>query len=235
MKLKMRIKIGVDFLMSVLLLALMAYQIIGQELHEWFGSGMLVLFILHNILNMRWYKNLFKAKYNPLRVLQTLINFSVLISMLCLGFSGIVMSRHVFAALDIHGPMATARVMHLVASYWGFVLMGVHLGLHWSMVIGIFRKLLSGKKVPVILPWLMRLTAILIAGYGLYSFLKADIASYMFLQNQFVFFDFEQNAISVLTEYIAMMCFWVFVGFYAAKGIGKLSALKTEKVPKKMK
>lgn len=120
MHVKMKIKVGIDLLMTVLLLLLMAYQITGQELHEWFGTGMLVLFLLHNILNRKWYGNLFKGKYQPLRVIQTVINFSVMAAILCLGFSGIVMSHYVFAAFSIHGPMATARTMHLAASYWVF-------------------------------------------------------------------------------------------------------------------
>ena len=104
MKAKMKIKMGIDFLMTVLLFLLMSYQITGQELHEWFGAEMLVLFLLHNILNIRWYGSLFKGKYTLLRIMQMIINISVLISMLCLGFSGVVMSRHVFAGLSIHGP-----------------------------------------------------------------------------------------------------------------------------------
>lgn len=69
MKPKMIIKLCIDFVMTVLLLLLMAYQIVGEKLHEWFGAGMLVLFIAHNILNIRWYANLFKGKYKPVRVL----------------------------------------------------------------------------------------------------------------------------------------------------------------------
>ncbi|MDO4341045.1 MAG: hypothetical protein Q4C91_23715 [Eubacteriales bacterium] len=111
MKPKMKIKMGIDLLMTVLLLCLMAYQITGEALHEWFGSGMLLLFIAHHILNIRWYGNLLKGKYKPLRIVQTIVNFSVLIAMLCLGYSGIIMSRHVFAVLPIGGPMATARSM----------------------------------------------------------------------------------------------------------------------------
>ena len=114
LKTKMKIKMGIDFLMTVLLFLLMSYQITGQELHEWFGTGMLVLFLLHNILNIRWYGSLFKGKYTLLRTMQTLINISILISMLCLGFSGIVLSCHIFAGLPIQGPMATARTMHQI-------------------------------------------------------------------------------------------------------------------------
>lgn len=225
----MKIKMGIDVSMTVLLLLLMAYQITGQELHEWIGAGMLVLFLLHNILNIRWYGNLFKGKYTLLRVTQVIINLSVLASMLCLGFSGIVMSRHVFAELPIHGPMATARTMHLAASYWGFVLMSIHLGFHWSMILGMFGRLWNGKKMPAVFVWLMRFIAVFIAGYGAYCFHKNNIASYMFLKQEFVFFDFEQSAASVFAEYISMMGLWIFVSFYAVKGIRKITSLKKER------
>lgn len=214
-----KIKMGIDFLMTVLLLCLMAYQITGQELHEWFGAGMLILFITHNILNIRWYGNLFKGKYKPLRIVQTIVNFSVLASMLCLGYSGIVMSRHVFVALPISGPMATARSMHMAASYWGFVLMSIHLGMHWGMI----GRLLKDRKIPAAAVWALQFLAVVIAGYGLVCFIQKDIASYMFLKNQFVFFDFEQSTVSVFVEYIAMMGFWIFAGFYMSRGIRKVS------------
>lgn len=223
MKPKMKIKMGIDLLMTVVLLCLMAYQITGELLHEWFGAGMLILFIAHNILNIRWYGNLFKGKYKLLRIVQTIVNFSALISMICLGYSGIVMSRHVFAALPISGPMATARSMHMAAAYWGFVLMSIHLGMHWGMIVGMFKRLLRGRKMTVAAQWGLRLAAVIIAGYGLLCFIQKDIVSYMFLKNQFVFFDFEQGAISVFVQYIAMMGFWIFVSYYIIRGIGRIS------------
>lgn len=263
-KINLKIKMGIDVLMTILLLGLMAYQITGQALHEWLGAGMLVLFLAHNILNIRWYGNLFKRKYKLPRIIQTIVDFSVLAAMLCLGYSGIVMSRHVFAALSIDGPMATARRMHLAASYWGFVLMSFHLGMHWGMVTGMFRRLskgrelfgrkmlgrgqpdgkrpdeeqsgreLSSRELPDRKPsgtsmrisWL---AALLIAVYGLVCFIRKDIVSYMFLKNEFVFFDFEQSILSVFLEYAAMIGFWVFVGFCVARGAGKVSAHTVKK------
>ena len=226
MKQKQKIKICVDLLMTVLLLCLMAYQIIGQELHEWFGAGMLVLFLLHNALNMKWYGRLFKGKYTTVRIVQTVVNLCVLTTMLCLGFSGIVLSRHVFSFVR-GGPMATARTMHLAASYWGFVLMSIHAGLHWGMILGMARKLKKKKSQTSV--WILRLAALAIAGYGLFCFISTDIPSYMFLKNQFVFFDFEQSAVSVFAEYAAIMGFWIFIGHYFAKGIGKLNFLKAKR------
>lgn len=222
MKLKMKIKVFIDFLMTMLLLLLMAFQITGQEFHEWFGAGMLVLFLVHNILNFKWYRGLFKGKYNIVRVLQMIINLAVLFSMLCLAYSGIVMSRYVFDFVSIRGQMALARQMHMAASYWGFVLMSVHLGFHWGMVVGIAKKIIRGGKIPGSMVWILRIIAVAVAVYGAICFYKADIVSYMFLEIQFAFFDFEQAAVSVFSEYIAMMGLWVFAGYYFMRGCVKI-------------
>lgn len=225
MKRKVKVKMCIDFLMTVLLILLMAYQVTGQELHEWFGAGMLVLFIVHNILNIQWYRNLFRGTYRLARIFGTLINFAVLAAILSLGYSGIVMSRHLFVFLPINRGMALARVMHLAGSYWGLVLMSLHLGFHWGMVTGMFRKYLSGKKL-FSLTWLSRLFALAVAGFGAWCFVRADIISYLFLKNEFAFFDFEKSSFLVLTEYTAMIGLWVFVGYYVTRGIGKLTCKK---------
>ena len=214
---KPKIKMLIDVLMTLLLILLMAYQITGQKLHEYCGTAMLVLFLLHHILNIKWYKNLLNGKYRALRIFSTLVNFALLVSMLCLGFSGIVMSRHVFAFLPINGPMATARTMHMAASYWGFVLMSVHIGLHWVIATGMFQRKMKGKRIPEWSVWIFRLMAFIFAGYGAVCFVKADIISYMFLKSQFVFFDYEKSAVLVFFEYFAMMTMWVFITYYITK------------------
>lgn len=74
-------KIVIDVIMTVLLLVLMARQLTGDSVHEWLGTVMLILWIAHHILNRSWYSHLFKRKYTPARILQTVINFAVLIAM----------------------------------------------------------------------------------------------------------------------------------------------------------
>ncbi len=229
MKGKMKIKIILDFLMTVILLVLMAFQITGQELHEWFGSGMLVLFLLHNILNFKWYKNLFKGRYTMFRVLQTVIDLAVLISMLCLAYSGMLMSQYALSFIPLDGSMALARQMHMAASYWGFVLMGIHAGLHYGMVVGMAGKAVKGRRIPKVAVWVLRVFAVLIAAYGAVCFYRANIISYMLLKNQFAFFDFEQSAVSVFTEYAAMMGLWIWFSYYLAKTLKKIPSAKAKK------
>ena len=74
------IKRIVDVCMTILLLCLMAYQVTGEALHEWIGIGMTVLVIIHQLLNRKWYGALFKGKYNPYRIITTVVNIALLLS-----------------------------------------------------------------------------------------------------------------------------------------------------------
>ena len=103
MKPKMMFKMAVDLAMTVLLFLLMAYLLVGETAHEWLGLAMFLLFILHHILNWRWYRSLFKGNYTPIRILQTLLNILLLASVIGLMVSGIILSREVFDFLPVSG------------------------------------------------------------------------------------------------------------------------------------
>ena len=78
--------------------------------------------------------------------------------------------------------------------------------------------------------WALRMIAIVIAGYGVFAFVKREIGSYMLLKIQFVFFDFEEPLIFFLLDYLAAMGLFVFVGHYIAtaiRGLGEKRARKT--------
>lgn len=105
MKAKAKIKWTLDVLMTIALFFLMGYQFWGKAVHEWIGTGMFVLFIAHQVCNLNWYKSLFRGRYTPIRILQCMINILTLAAMLALMYSGITMSRHVFAFLPIRGGM----------------------------------------------------------------------------------------------------------------------------------
>lgn len=230
MKPKMILKISIDLVMTVLLLLQMAYMLIGNTAHEWIGATMFVLFILHHVLNIRWYRNLFKGRYSGFCVLQTAVNFSVLLCMLGLMVSGIIMSRDVFSFLPIDGGMGFARMLHMVAAYWGFLLMSAHLGLHWGMIMGMVRKIRKQKEPSKIQTWTLRILVLLISGFGVYAFVKHNLLSYMFMKNQFVFFDMQQPLISFLTEYLAMMGLWACLSYYISRAVQKFSVKKTDKL-----
>ena len=223
MKNKMKLKMMIDLLMTLSLLLLLSYQLTSQTVHELLGTGMVVLFIAHNLLNLGWYKNLFRGRWDGVRAMKTAVNLALLVLLIAMGASGVVMSRSLFAGLPIRSGMALSRVVHLAGAYWGFLLMSLHLGLHWKMILGIAKK-----RLPRLPAWPLRITAIAISGYGAFCFLRAGIPSYLFLQNEFAFFDYEKNAVLVLAEQFAIMGLWVFLGHYLLVGLGKFSAKRNQ-------
>lgn len=189
----------------------MAFMLSGQEIHEWLGTGMLALFIIHHALNRSWLRSMGRGKYTPLRVIQTALVVSVSLSMLGSLFSGSMMSRYVFGFLPIHGGMAFARMLHMLSAYWGFIFLSAHLGLHRWMLMGMVMRAMSLKTGSVVRTFTHRILACGIAVYGVYVFGKHHIADYLLWRSMFVFFDYEQPPLQFLGEYLAMMGLWVFL------------------------
>ena len=161
-----------------------------------------------------WYKNLSKGKYTKFRIAQTVINFLILFLIISSGISGIVMSRYVFRFLDLEISTSLARLVHMCAGYWGFILMSVHLGMHWGMISGMLQKHLKDKKIFNIS---LKVLGIFISLHGIYTFIKLNLFSYMILKNQFVFLDFEQSPLSVFFDYFSIMTTYVTVTYYFIK------------------
>lgn len=221
MKPKMTVKITADILMTALMMFLMGYHLWGDTAHEWVGAGVFVLFILHHILNFGWYKNLFRKKYGPVRILQTAVDISVFAAMLGLMISGVILSRKVFAFLPIKGGMAFARTLHIAATHWGFVLMSLHLGLHWSMFVGLAKKAAGLNKPSRVRGIICFLTAAAIAAYGIYVFISRDFSDYMTLKTKFAFLDYGESKVRFYLDYAALMGAFVFIGHYAVRLLGK--------------
>ena len=179
--------------MTLALFFSMGYHLWGEILHEWIGAGMFLLFIIHHILNRKWTGNLVKGRYTPMRAAQTVLVILILICMLGSMVSGIILSRHLFAFLDIRGLSSQARVIHMTCAYWGFVLMSLHLGIHWGIMTRITGKMF--QKPSSVRRWTARIVGAGIAVYGIYAFAKRDILSYMMMQVHFVFFDYSEPVV----------------------------------------
>ena len=226
MKTKTTMKWVLDVLMTITLLLLMGYQFWGETAHEWIGAGMFLLFFAHQLLNRNWYRNLFRGRYTSVRVLQLIINLLTLVAMLALMYSGIVLSRHMFAFLPIKGGLMLARQLHILGSYWGYLMMSLHLGLHWSMVLGIIRKKTGIKNTSRIRSGICFAAGLLIAGYGISVFVRRDFPLYLFLRSHFVFLDYEEPVFLYYVDYVALMGTCIFIAHYLSKGFRKLSKKK---------
>ena len=213
---KKHIRILVDCGMVLLLPLLMAYSLVGEAAHEYLGIGMFLLFVIHHILNIAWWKHIFCGKYTLLRILGTAVNLTLAMIMLALPISGMMLSRHVFRFLHFNGA-SMARTVHLMASYWGLVLMSFHAGMHGNVMMGMFRKAAHTQQTSKIRTWSLRVIAVLLAICGIHAFVKNRISSYLFLRTQFVFIDFSQPVVLALLDYLAIIAFFAIIGYYISK------------------
>ena len=152
-----------------------------------------------------------------MRIMQTGLVLLILCAMAGLMVSGTILSRHALSFLPIKGGRSFARNLHMISAYWGFVLMSVHLGFHWSMMMGMAKKFFP--KPSAVRKWVLRILALVIAGYGVYAFIRRDIGIYMLLRSHFVFFDYEEPLVFFYLDYIAVMGLFLLIGNYACAGL----------------
>lgn len=205
------IKISIDIIMTLLFFLLTAYHWTGDEIHEYLGFSLFIFFIAHHILNFNWYKNLFKGKYSFNRILNTFINIALFVCMLGLMISGIMFSRKVLFFLNLGGGGMFNRRLHMLSASWGFVFISAHIGMHWGMFMSIGNKFIKLKNAFV------QVLGILIAVYGIYSFIKRELYQKMFLLIDYAFFDYEEPIIFFFLDYLAIMGLFIFITYYLQK------------------
>lgn len=210
-------RILIDITMTILFLVLMAYHVTGNSLHEWFGVTLFLLFIVHHVLNFKWYKGLFKGKYTASRVLMAAVNLLLFAAMVGMMISGIMLSREVFSFLNLRAGMFGRR-LHMVSTAWGFCLMAAHVGFHWGMVVAMMKKLpVSGKWAGII----ARVVAALLAFYGVYAFISRQIGERMLLLMEYAFFDYGEPAVFFFADYICILILFAALSYYLAKLLRK--------------
>lgn len=167
------------------------------------------------------------GKYTPFRIFQTLVNILMLVSMLALMYSSIVMSRYVFSFLSISGEMSIARRLHILGSYWGFLLMALHLGLHWNVLINFVLKRFPAKQPSVIYSLMFFLLGLVVSSFGLVALIKRDFPTYLLLKNEFVFWDYSESILRFYFDYVALMGLCIFVSHYLSKLFRKIGRQKS--------
>lgn len=236
-----RLRMSIDITMTVLSIILMGGNFLfpADLVHEILGTGLFVLWGVHIFLNHRWYDAIFRGKYNPYRVMQTVINCCILLCTIFLMISGIILSNHLFTFLNIQSGLGFARIAHLLASHWYYLFMSLHIGLHVGMITNKMRhpapinchpELVSGSstnempkqvrhdKLHKIIP---RIILALLCAYGVYAFIDRGVWKYLILKQQFFFFDLERGYILFAMDYISIIILFATISHFIAKLLKK--------------
>lgn len=194
------IRMLIDVVMFILMLILMGPHITDNFIHEVLGVTTFILFIIHHILNIRYYKTIFKGKYNFTRIFMLVIDIALFIAMIGMMISSIIISSDVFAFLNI--PTSEfGRNLHLASTSWGFFIMAMHVGLHLNALVYKVKNKLKSSNFE----YVAYLLLIVVLIYGIYSFIKHKLWEDMFLLTHFKFFDYDQSPILFYLEMLSIV------------------------------
>lgn len=215
---KNKVKLIVDSLMTICFVALMCNQMLGLFAHEILGIIVIVLFFIHQILNINYYKNLFKGKYNKTRVAYLIIDLLLLIMMLVMILSSILISQYTLKFLNLRNNYI-GRKLHIISVYSIYMLIGLHLGLHYNMIFKF-----KGKKKLV----LNSILTVVALGLGVTGIIQREIFQKLTLKSLFPLYS-EEGIWVMILEYIGILLLFTMIGY------GVFSLINFKKKEKKDK
>lgn len=165
---KMIQKLILDIIMTIIMIILMGYTVSGALIHEILGISVLILIVIHNALNIKWISAIIKNKSKGLNYkiyLRLIINILMTINSIFLAVTSVVISRNLFAFLNIsHSNIWSS--LHGLSAYIEIAMISIHVGLHWSMIMSAFRNMFNLKDKSSIRTASLRVIAFLLAALG---------------------------------------------------------------------
>lgn len=199
-----------DISLTAILILQMSYMKIGELTHEVLGILMFILFTIHLYLNKEWLNNINNGKYTLFRKIQMIINILAFSCMILMAVSGVIISKHIFSFFEINKGISLGRNLHIFASYWGFIVISLHIGFHWKVVLNkIIKRMNNNKYIENILEY----TGLVGFLLGIYIFKEENIIRYLFLIEKFVFFDTNINLFIFLAKYLMIMWAYIYIGY----------------------
>jgi hypothetical protein len=170
------LKITLDVVMTVTLALLYNSHVFSMAFHEIAGLGIFGLLVIHCLLNRKWVVAVTKQFLG--KPLSAKIRFGygidalLLITFLTIITSGICESQVLFPSGGEKDRLW--RSVHHFSAGISVVLVGIHLGLHWGFVKGMFKKAMHIHEKAA-RPMSMAVLALVLA-FGVYNMATGSFA-----------------------------------------------------------
>ncbi|MBY3233399.1 DUF4405 domain-containing protein [Rhizobium laguerreae] len=204
-----RVRLLLDFVAVGLIIACLAYWWLDNLSHEVFGTALFALVIGHNVFNRRWYGNVRTGRRDATRILNIFTIICLAIAMLVMLSTSLLISRDLFSFLALDGAFAV-REIHMFAGYWTLLIIAIHLGTRWMVVMNTIRSTLGLSSPSAARTMALRATAMAIAIWGVRSSLEMAFGSKLTLTYSLDMWDFNESMLGFFINYASI------VGLYAA-------------------
>jgi hypothetical protein len=207
------LRLAFDLTAASLLLIGLAYWWLGNTAHELAGTAMFVLLILHNAFNRRWYGTVPRTRPEPRSLFNVAITFVLMIGMLALLVTSVLISNTLSGLMPAYGGF-TARQTHIFAGYWVLVIVAVHLGLRWPLIMNVARNLLGISKPSVGRTVALRVSAAGIAIHGVWSSFALGVGTKLSMQMTLDWWNFEEAVAGFFVHGIAVAGLYIVAAYY---------------------
>ena len=172
-------KIVIDIIMITFMILLMSMNTTGELLHEILGIGIGIAFIIHIILNFKWIKSMTNNIRNKQINIKSKILYwlNVILGIFMIGdmVTGILISESLFPNINI-GDRAALIEWHNWISYWMLIIMAIHLGFHWNMVVTGINKIIKEAKENIFVKIIFKLVYAVIGILGIIGLMKQSVS-----------------------------------------------------------
>lgn len=156
--------------MTLLFILMFKKNVFGLAFHEIAGLAVLGMFVLHKVLNLKWIasvsKNLFNKDLSTRVKIGYLVDVLLLIAMTLIALSGFFISKIVF---NINDDNHMWKAIHYMSSDIGLALVGIHVGLHYDLIVLTVKRVFKINKIPLYGRIMAGVIAALIMVFGIYN------------------------------------------------------------------
>lgn len=221
------LRLVLDGLAAALLLFAFSYYWQGNAAHEVAGMAMFMLLVAHGVFHHRWFANLAKAPPARRGKFNIALTLLLLAGMLVLLATSLVISETVFAEWRWDDD-STARQIHIGAAYWLLVIVSIHLGLRWPLLMAVTSRLLGIATPSAMRTVILRLVAIAIATQGMYSALALNLRYRLLFQMTLDWWSFEESVAGFFGHCLAVMGLCIFLTHFTMQGLGRIRRRVTD-------
>jgi hypothetical protein len=209
----LRIRLILDFASLALVLLCLAYWWLGNLSHELFGTALFALVIVHNVFNRRWYSNVARKLGDGPRLLNAGAIACLATAMTVMLVSSLLISRDLFSFRSLGGGFAV-REIHMFAAYWLLMILALHLGTRWTVVMTVFRGVFGIERPNIVRSATLRLSTFAAAAWGVQSTVEMGFGSKLMLTYTLDMWDFNESALGFFLNYGSIVCLYAAVTHY---------------------
>lgn len=189
--------------MAALLILALAYWWLDNGPHELFGTAMFGLLGWHLTMNRRWFLKLRSGRYDARRWVVLVTHIWLGISMVVLVVTSVLISRSVLSFAQFTNNVNVIE-LHWFSAYWVAVIVAVHAGTHWTRVMTVAGNLLPLSQSPI-RSAVLRLTALLLLGFGAWSFVVLGVSTKLTFGYSLEFWDFTSSVSPFFAHWTVVM------------------------------